>query len=344
MRSGIQGNPIARRQTRLRFVLLIAATIGGCPLAAWAQTSGSGSTPAYPNKPVRYIVPFGAGAAPDTVARILTDKLTRLWNQQVIVENRVGVAGTLGAAFVAKSPPDGYTLLQCNVASTATSPLLYKSTPYDPLRDFASITRIGTTPNILTAHPSVPIRSMQEFIQYAKTNPRTLTYSAGLAGESPQLSIEFLKLVTKIDVAHIPYKVAAQGISDTIGGQIPFNSSNLPSVVQHVQGGRLRGLGVTSGKRAQQLPNVPTMQESGVMNYEVTSWYGLCAPAGTPTPVTDKLYSDYTSVLRTPEIQQRLDDLGVTTAPMTATEFEQFIRAEITRWAKVIKEAGIPQQ
>ena len=201
----------------LGFSVMLSMLVAGLyPATPWAQAPAAGSAPAatgagqgYPNKPVRYVVPFGAGAAPDTVARLLADRLTRAWGQQVIVENRVGVAGTLGAGFVAKSAPDGYTLLQCNIASNATSPQLYLKTPYDGVRDFVPITRIGTTPNILTAHPSVPIRSIGEFITYAKAHPRTLTYSAGLAGESPQLSIEFLKLVTKIDVAHIPYKVAA---------------------------------------------------------------------------------------------------------------------------------------
>ena len=342
---------VATRRT-LGFSVMVSALVAGFyPATPWAQAPAAGSVPAatsaaqgYPNKPVRYVVPFGAGAAPDTVARLLADRLTRAWGQQVIVENRVGVAGTLGAGFVAKSAPDGYTLLQCNIASNATSPQLYLKTPYDGVRDFVPITRIGTTPNILTAHPSVPIRSIGEFITYAKAHPRTLTYSAGLAGESPQLSIEFLKLVTKIDVAHIPYKVAAQGITDTIGGQIPFNSSNLPSVVTYVQSGRLRGLAVTSAQRATQVPQVPTMQESGVSRFEVTSWYGLCAPAGTPTAITDKLYTDFSAVLRAPDIQQRLDDLGVTTSPMLPADFEQFIRAEIARWGKVIKDAGIPQQ
>ena len=231
----------------------------GCSSAS----SASGS-PTFPSKPVRYVVPFGAGASPDFVARLLGDRLTRLWGQQVIVENRVGVAGILGAAFVAKSPPDGYTLLQCNIASSAISVSLYSNVPYDQARDFIPITRIGTTPNILTAHPSVPIKSISEFITYARAHPGKLSYSAGLAGESPQLSMELLKLLVKIDVAHIPFKVAAQGITDTIGGQIPFNISNLPAIVGPVQTGRLRPLAVTSARRAALLPNVPTMQESGV--------------------------------------------------------------------------------
>ena len=334
----------ARRWHVFALIFLIATALCRWPAAAWAQPAATGTGLSFPNKPVRYVVPFGAGASPDIVARLLADRLTRLWGQQVIVENRVGVAGTLGTAFVAKSPPDGYTLLQCNIASSAIAMSLYAKIPYDQVRDLAPITRIGTTPNILTAHPSVPIKSITEFITYAKAHPGKLTYSAGLAGESPQLSMELLKLVVKIDVAHIPYKIAAQGITDTIGGQIPFNISNLPAILSPVQAGRLRALAVTSAKRAAQLPAVPTMQESGVSRYEVNSWYGVCAPAGTPAPVLDKLYKDFTTVLRAPEVQQRLDELAINTAPKTPEEFDQFIRAEIERWAKVIKDAGIPLQ
>jgi tripartite-type tricarboxylate transporter receptor subunit TctC len=350
----------ATRKARLRRKFSIAAALWLCPVAAWAQPAApgtgqgaavgtgpavsTGSAQAYPVKPVRYVVPFGAGASPDIVARLLGDRLTRRWGQQVIVENRVGVAGLMGAAFVAKSPPDGYTLLQCNIASSAISVSLYANAPYDQVRDFIPITRIGTTPNILTAHSSVPIKSIGEFITYAKAHPGKLSYSAGLAGESPQLSMELLKMLVKIDVAHIPYKVAAQGITDTIGGQIPFNISNLPAIVGPVQTGRLRALAVTGAKRAALLPAVPTMQESGVSRYEVNSWYGLCAPANTPAPVVDKLYTDFTAVLRLPDIQQRLDELAIDTTPQTREAFDQFIRSEIARWSKVIKDAGIPQQ
>lgn len=331
---------------------VMTAWICFCPVLTWSQPAAKGAASAaapsgnqaFPSKPVRYIVPFGAGASPDFVARLLGDRLSRLWGQQVIVENRVGVAGILGAAFVAKSPPDGYTLLQCNIASSAISVSLYANVPYDQVRDFIPITRIGTTPNILTAHPSVPIKSINEFITYAKAHPGKLSYSAGLAGESPQLSMELLKLLVKIDVAHIPFKVAAQGITDTIGGQIPFNISNLPAIVGPVQTGRLRPLAVTSAKRAALMPNVPTMQESGVSRYDVSSWYGVCAPANTPGPVVDKIYADFTAVLRAPDVKQRLDEMAVDTTPKNREEFDQFIRDELARWAKVIKDAGIPLQ
>jgi tripartite-type tricarboxylate transporter receptor subunit TctC len=313
-----------------------AAAVWICPAPSWAQT--------YPSKPVRWVIPFDAGTSPDVVGRVLTERLTRLWGQQVVVENRVGAAGVLGSAFVAKSPADGYTLLQANIAPNAISVSLHAKVPYDQLRDFAPITRIGMTPNIITVHPSVPFKSIQQFIAYAKARPGELSYSAGLVGTSPQLSMELLKLQVKFDVVHIPYRSAAQGVSDTIGGQIPVNVSNVPAIVGPVQGGRLRALAVTSAQRVSLLPNVPTMQESGVPGFEVNSWYGVAAPAATPAPLLDKLNADITSVLRMPEIQQRLTEMVIPPSPTSRKEFDQFIRAEIARWAQVIKDAGIPQQ
>jgi tripartite-type tricarboxylate transporter receptor subunit TctC len=290
------------------------------------------------------VIPFDPGSSPDVVGRVLGERLTRLWGQQVVVENRVGAAGVLGSAFVAKAPPDGYTLLQANIAPNAISVSLHAKIPYDQVRDFAPITRIGMTPNILLVHPSVPFKSIRQLIAYAKARPGELSYSAALVGTSPQLSMELLKLQMKFDVVHIPYRLAAQGVSDTIAGQIPVNISNVPAVVGPVQGGRLRALAVTSAQRISQLPDVPTMQESGVPGFEVNSWYGVAAPAGTPAPLLDKLNADITSVLRTPEIQSRLTEMVMPPSPTSRAEFDQFIRAEIARWAKVIKDAGIPQQ
>ena len=314
----------------------IAAAIWICPVASWAQN--------YPSKPIRYVIPFDPGTSPDVVGRILAERLTRLWGQQVVVENRVGAAGTLGSAFVARAPPDGYTLLQANIAPNAIAVSLYAKVPYDQLRDFAPITRIGMTPNIIVVHPSVPFKSIKQFIAYAKAHPGQLSYSSAIAGTSPQLSMELLKLQVKFDIVHIPYRIAAQGVTDTIGGQVPVNVSNFPAIVGPVQTGRLRALAVTSAQRAALLPDVPTMQESGVPGFEVNSWYGVAAPAGTPVPLLDKLNADITSVLRMPEIQQRLNDLVMPPSPTSCEEFDQFIRAEIARWAQVIRDAGIPKQ
>ena len=323
-------------EARRWLVFSIAIAVFICPVASWAQS--------FPNKPVRYVIPFGAGASPDIVGRLLADRLTLLWGQQVIVDNRVGAAGVLGTAFVAKSPPDGYTLVQCNIASSAITMSLFAKMPYDQLRDLAAVTRIGMTPNILTSHPSVPIRSIKEFIAYAKAHPGKLSYSAGLVGVSPQLSMELFQLTAKIKVEHIPYKIGAQAITDTIGGQVPFNVSNFPATVAPVQAGRLRPLAVTSASRAAQLPSTPTIQEAGFPGFDVQSWQGVCAPAGTPVAVLDKLHTDFNTVLRMPDVRARLDELVMGGPPTTREESEQFIRAEIARWAQVIKDAGILQQ
>ena len=298
----------------------------------------------YPVKPVRYIVPFSAGASPDIVARLLAERLTKMWGHQVLVENRVGAGGTVGAAFAAKSAPDGYTLFQCNIASSAIAEALYAKPGYDHQSDFAPISRIGTTPNVLFVHPSMPARSFKELIAYAKANPGNLSYGSSPAGTSPHLTMELLKLMGKIEMLHVPYKDVNQAVSDVIGGQIPVGMTNVPALLGMIQTGRIRGLAVTSLTRISQLPAVPTVHEAGFPGFEVTSWYGLCAPTGTSTSLLDKLHTDLTTVLRMPEIQQRLKELVIEVAPTSREEFAQIIRSETARWAKVVKAAGITAQ
>ena len=321
--------------TSRRWMYWVTAAACLCATASWAQN--------YPVKPVRYVIPFPAGTGNDIVGRLLTDRLTRLWGQQVIVDNRAGASGTIGAAFVAKAPPDGYTLLHCNIAPNAISPSLLEKVPYEH-RDFAPITRIGMTPNIITAHPSTPFKSIKELAAYAKANPGKLSYTSGLVGTSPQLSMEWLKQRLKFDVVSIPYKNAAQGTMDVIGGQLPINVTNFPFVIPFAKSGRLRALAVTSTQRQVQLPDVPTVEESGVPGYEVNSWYGVCAPAAVPVPLLDKLNADITSILRTPDMTERLTELVIPPSPTTREEFDRFMRAEIDRWAEVIKSAKIPKQ
>jgi len=316
----------------------------GAVAAAAAIHAGGVWAQAYPGKPVRYVIPFDAGSSPDIVGRTITDRLSRLWGQQVVVENRVGAAGTLGSAFVAKSAPDGYTLLQANIASNAISVSLYAKMPYDQLRDFAPITRIGMTPNVIMVHPSVPFRTVRQMVDYAKANPGKLSYSASLPGTSPHLTIELLKLQLKFDVVYIPYKLGAQAVTDTIGGQVPINISNAPLSLGAVQSGRLRALAVTSVQRLSVLPDVPTKKESGVPNFEVNSWYGLMAPSATPAAVLDKINADMHTALRAPEVEKRMLEVAMPPSPTTRQEFDQFVRGEVARWARVIKEAGIPQQ
>jgi tripartite-type tricarboxylate transporter receptor subunit TctC len=321
------------------------ALYGAVALAAGAAIHADSSwAQSWPAKPVRYVIPFDAGASPDIVGRTITDRLSRMWGQQVVVENRVGAAGTLGSAYVAKAPPDGYTLLQANIASNAISVSLYAKMPYDQLRDFAPITRIGMTPNVILVHPSVPFRTVRQLVDYARANPGKLSYSASLAGTSPHLTMELLKLQMKFDIVFIPYKLGSQAVTDTIGGQVPINVSNGPLSIGALQGKRLRALAVTSAQRIAVLPDVPTMKESGVPDFEVNSWYGLMAPAGTPTAILDKINADMHTALRAPEVEKRMQDVAMPPSPTTRQEFDQFIRDEIARWARVIKEAGIPQQ
>jgi len=310
----------------------------------WAQPTPISPAQNYPAKPVRWVIPFDAGSSPDLVGRTVTERLSRVWGQQVLVDNRVGAAGTLGAAFVAKAPPDGYTLLQGNIAPNAISVSLYAKLPYDQLRDFAPITRIGLTPNVIMVHPSVPFVTVRQLVDYAKANPGKLSYSASLAGTSPHLTMELLKLQLKFDIVFIPYKLGAQAVTDTIGGQVPINISNAPLSTGAVQSNRLRALAVTSARRIAALPDVPTMQESGVPDFEVNSWYGLMAPAGTPAAILDKINADVHTALGAPEVEKRMQEVAMPPAPTTRQEFDQFVRGEVARWARVIKEAGIPQQ
>lgn len=317
-------------------ILALAALAWHVPAVSWAQ--------GYPAKPVRYVVPFPAGGSPDLIARLITERFSRMWGQQALVENRSGAGGTVGAAYAAKAPADGYTLFQCNIASSAIAESLYAKMPYDHQRDFAPLSRIGLTPNVLVVHPSMPVRAVKEFIAYARTNPGKLSYGTSAAGTSSQLAMELFKLTAKLDVVHVAYKGAPQALSDVIGGQIPSSMQTAPAVLPAIQSERVRALGVTGLKRIAQLPSVPTMHETALPGFEVNSWYGLCAPAGTPVPILDKLHADLTAVLRMPEIQQRLNDMVIEVAPTSRDEFAQFIRAEIARWARVIKEAGIAQQ
>jgi tripartite-type tricarboxylate transporter receptor subunit TctC len=304
---------------------------------------GSSWSQSYPSKPVRYVIPFPAGTGNDIVGRLITEHLTRLWGQQIIVDNRGGASGTIGAAMVAKSAPDGYTLLHCNIAPNAISLSMIENLPYSH-RDFAPVTRIGMPPNVIVVHPSTPFKSISQLVNFAKANPGKLSYAAGTVGTSPHLTMEWLKLRMKFDIVHIPYKNAVQGTGDVIAGQIPVNITNFPALVAPVKAGRLRALAVASAERQALLPDVPTMREAGVPDFEVNSWYGVCAPAATPAPILDKLNADVTKVMHLPEVEQRLAGLGMPAAPTSREEFDKFIRGEIARWAQVIKDAKIPKQ
>lgn len=318
--------------------------IADLPLAALLIVTASAQAQTFPTKPVRYVVAFAAGDSPDIVARLAGDRLTRIWDQQVLVENRVGAGGTIAGAFVAKSPPDGYTLLHCNIATNAIALSVYSKLPYDGLKDFAPITRMGVTANVILVHPSMPTKTIAELVQYAKANPGKLSYGHGGVGASPHLSMELFKTMANINLVHVAYKGASPAVSDLMGGQIPMAIANLPALIPHIKLAKVRALAVTSEKRVPQVAEIPTMVEAGYKEYIVYAWYGACAPAGTPQPVLEKLHTDITKVMNAPDVKQRLNDLVIDVATQSRQDFTAFIRAEATRWAKVVKDAGIPQQ
>jgi tripartite-type tricarboxylate transporter receptor subunit TctC len=299
--------------------------------------------PGWPAKPVRMLLGPGPGSVADGLTRVMAQALSEHWGQQVVVENRSGAGNTIAPAIVAKSPPDGYTLHRCGVGDSI-APALYKKLSYDHLKDFAILARIGHTPNILVVHPSLPVTGLQDFIKLARANPGKLDYGTTGIGSSPQLSFELLKSMTKINVVFVPYKMAALAQTDLLAGRIIAQMSNLPNHIDTVKQGKVRALGVTSGKRNSRLPQVPTIAEQGVPGYDVSSWYGICAPAGVEKSIQAKIEGDSLKVLAIADVKQRLMDLGVEVEPMNSVDFTAFFRSETERWGKVVREAGIPRQ
>jgi len=327
-------------KTLLLAAALAAASIG----AALAQPSSTGSGQAYPSKPVRVIVGFPAGGGVDITARIFTSKLSEIWGSPILVENRSGAGSTVAADLVVKSPPDGYTLMLVSIASHGIAPSMYSKLPYDTIKDFAPISLIGTTPNVLNVHPSLPARSVGEFMALAKANPGKIQYGSSGIGTSPHLSMELFKMMAGIDIFHVPYKGGAPALADLMGGHVSAMLGNLPEQIGAIKAGKIRAIGISSVKRSPLLPNVATIAESGVPGFEVTVWYGVAAPAAVPKPVLEKIYADMIKALKTPDLQQRLLEQGIDPAPTTPEQFAAFIRSEIARWAKVAKASGAAAQ
>jgi tripartite-type tricarboxylate transporter receptor subunit TctC len=295
----------------------------------------------YPNRPVRVIVGFAPGGNVDIQTRIVATRLSQILGTSVVVENRPGAGASIAASIVAQAPADGYTLLICGAGSHGINPATYRKLTYDPVKDFAPISQIGSTPNVLLVHLSVRVTSVNEFIAHAKSNPGKISVASAGVGTSQHLSIELFKSMTATDVLHVPYKGGAPALSDLLGGQVPAMIAGLPTALPSIKAGKVRALGVTSAKRSPQLPEVRTIAESGVPGYEVTSWTGMCAPAATPRPIVAKLNADLVKALNTPETQHRLAEQGVDALPTTPEEFGSYIRSEIAKWAKVVKEVGI---
>ncbi|HYY59791.1 MAG TPA: tripartite tricarboxylate transporter substrate binding protein [Burkholderiales bacterium] len=305
--------------------------------AAQAQTD-------YPNRPLRQIVPFPPGGGVDIVTRIVGAKWSEILGQPIMVENRAGAGGTMGAEAAAKAPPDGYTLLTCQVASHGVSPAVYAKLPYDAIRDFAPVSLIGKTPNVLVVHPSVPAQTLAEFVAYVKASPGKYPYASPGYGTSPQMTMELFKLTAGLDMLHVPYKGGAPALQDVMGGQVIGMFGNLPEQLAAIKGGKTRALAVSTLKRSPQLPGVPTVAESGFPGFEVTVWYGVCTQSAVPKPILDKLHATLVRTLNLPEIKARLAEASIEVSPTTPEEFAAFIRGEIERWSGVVLEANIARQ
>lgn len=315
-------------------------------LTSAAQSQPASADPArdYPNRPLRQIVPFPPGGGVDIVTRIVGARWSELLGQQIVVENRAGAGGTVGADHAAKAAPDGYTLLTCQIASHGVSPALYHKLPYDHVRDFAPVSLIGKTPNVLVVHPSVPAHSLKEFIALIKANPGKYNYASPGYGTSPQMTMELFKLTAGLNLFHVPYKGGAPALADVMGGQVMGMFGNLPEQLAAIKGGKTRALAVSSAKRSPQLPDVPTVAESGFPGFEVTVWYGVCAQSAVPKPILDKLHATLVKTVSLPEIRARLAEATIEATPTTQEEFAAFIQAETERWTRVVKDANIPKQ
>jgi tripartite-type tricarboxylate transporter receptor subunit TctC len=309
--------------------VLIATAAG----ASFAQTN-------YPSRPVRLVVPSSAGGGSDIVARIIAPKLAERLGQQVVVDNRPGAGTMIGGEVVAKSPPDGYTLLMA-ISTLATNPVVYKKMPYDAVRDFAPITQVVSLPNILVVHPSVPAKTVKELVVLARAHPGELNFGSPGTGTNPHLAMELFLSMAKLKMVHIPYKGSAPAIIDIVAGHIAVMAATALTGIPHIRSGRLRSLAVTSVKRTAAAPEVPTIAESGLPGYEAVQWYGVLAPAQTPKDIIARLHGDVARILQAADIKERLLGDGADPVASTPEEFARFIRAEIDKWARVARDAGI---
>ena len=320
-----------RQYRSMHLVLLLFA------LAAWAQADAQ----PFPSRPLRIINPFPPGGGVDITNRILASKLTEVLGQQVIVENRSGAAGNVGAAVAAKATPDGYTMFACGVASHGVSPAIYKKLPFDPEKDLIPISMIGSTPNVLVVNPSVPAKTVAEYIAWAKAGGGKLNYASPGVGTSPHMTMELFKIATGITLVHIAYKGGAPALQEVMAGHVPSMFGNLGEQLGAIKAGRTRALAVTSLTRHFAIPDVPTVDESGIPGFQVTAWYANCVPAGVPTPILNALNTAVVKTLNTPEVRERLLQNAVVPAPSTREELAAFIKTEIAKWRKVAQSAGI---
>ena len=307
-------------------------------IAAFAGAAAA--QPGYPAKAIRYVVPFPAGGPLDIVARAIGQELSKSWGQPVIIDNRPGAGGNIGADLVAKAPPDGYTILMGAVSTHAINVTLYNKLPYDPIRDFAPVTLITSVPNVLVVHPSVPANNVKELIALAKARPGQLNFASGSTGSAGHLAGELFNSMAGVRMTHIPYKGAAPAVVDLMAGHVSLMFDNMSSALPNIKAARVRALAVTTLKRSPLQPQLPTISEAGLRGFDVSTWFGIFAPAGTPPEIVAKLNGEVARILHTPEMKERLALLGAEPIGNKPDEFAAFIKAEIPKYAKVIQASG----
>lgn len=318
-----------------------AIVAAGVVLAALVLAPVTLRAQSYPSKPIRLIIPFPPGGSTDILGRSLAQKLSEAWGQQVLVDNRGGAGGTIGADLAAKAPADGYTLLMGHIGTLAVNVALYPKLSYDPIRDFAPVCMVALVPNVLVVHPALPVKNVSELIAYAKANPGKLNYSSGGNGSAAHLAVEYFKLQTKTEIVHVPYKGTGPSVTDLIAGQVSMTMTGAPAVMPHVQSGRIRALGVSSPQRIPALAQIPTVAESGVPGFDATQWYGVVAPVGTPKDIVARLNAEIRKIMQSKEMLERLNTEGAISAAGTPEQFDAYIKSEIARWGAVVKAAGM---
>jgi tripartite-type tricarboxylate transporter receptor subunit TctC len=316
---------------------LVKALIGGAALAA---ASTLAAAQAWPSKPIKFIVPYPPGGTSDILARAVGQKLQEKWGQPVVVENKPGATGNIGADFVAKSPPDGYTMLLADIGSLAIAPSVVQSLPFEPVKDFAPVVMVAYSPHLLVVHPSVPAKDAKELVALAKSKPDSLNFAvSGIGGANHLAGIEFAQRAG-IKWAYIPYKGGSQALTDMVGGQAQVMFNGMLATYPFVKDGKLKALAISSAKRFPAVPDIPTVAESGMPGFETGSYQGIVAPANTPAAIVKKMHDTVEEVLATPDMKDRLDKAGAEVRPMSSEQFGTFIRNERDKWAKVVKESG----
>ncbi len=325
-------------RTMTKFRAAVSARLGAALCAALFGLCAHAQD--YPSRPVRIVVPFAPGGPNDIIVRLVAQKLTETWGQPFLVENRPGAGGNIGTDFVAKAAPDGYTLLSVGPGSLIINPLIGK-VPYETARDFAPVTLMARAPNALVAHPSLPARSVKDLIELARSQPGRVNYGSGGNGSTPHLAGAMFAAMAGIALTHVPYKGTAPATADLIGGQVQIAFLGIPTVLPHVKSGKLRVLAVTGKHRSPELPGVPTVDEAGVPGYELSPWYGLLAPAGTPRGVVARLGEEVSRIVRAAEMKEKLAVQGAEVAGGSPEEFAALIQADSSTWSRVVKDAGI---